>query len=218
MNDMETPQDTTSIESAPPPNGLSNGTTEAHAADEPKAPIKTKDASSLVREAKDLMRSLRTGKTRLVGIRKELVDCVEEIDEEVAELAVGSLPISAGPAAAARPIARAKARPSTRPARPLAVSSIAPPAPAPVARKAAAAPKETAAPREIQRRSSDQIREQLRDLCAMLSKHPEGVRSEQLQRELNVDRKAMPLLLKTALNQKLLKKKGERRATMYFAR
>lgn len=52
----------------------------------------------------------------------------------------------------------------------------------------------------------------------LLKKHPGGLRAEQIQKELGLGRKDLPRPMAQALAANLVRKKGEKRATKYFAR
>lgn len=52
----------------------------------------------------------------------------------------------------------------------------------------------------------------------LLKKHPDGLRAEQIQKELGLGRKDLPRPMAQALAANLVRKKGEKRATKYFAR
>lgn len=52
----------------------------------------------------------------------------------------------------------------------------------------------------------------------LLKKHPDGLRAEQIQKELGLSRKDLPRPMSHALAANLVRKKGEKRATKYFAR
>ncbi len=52
----------------------------------------------------------------------------------------------------------------------------------------------------------------------LLKKHPDGLRAEQIQKELGLSRKDLPRPMSHALAKNLVRKKGEKRATKYFAR
>jgi hypothetical protein len=58
----------------------------------------------------------------------------------------------------------------------------------------------------------------LANVVALLSKSKTGMRSEEIQKALKLDKKAMPKVLKLGIGNKSLKKSGQKRATSYSAR
>jgi hypothetical protein len=86
---------------------------------------------------------------------------------------------------------------------------------------AKAAPR-TPAPRRkggrLARRSPEQSGEVIELIVAALKKSKDGMRSEQLQKVLKLDKKEISGPLNEALEGKKISKKGQRRATTYFAR
>ncbi len=68
------------------------------------------------------------------------------------------------------------------------------------------------------RRSPEQFQKIVDAIVSTLAKHPEGLRSEDLQRELGLSKSEMPRPLKHALDAKVVRKKGQKRSTRYFAR
>jgi len=52
----------------------------------------------------------------------------------------------------------------------------------------------------------------------LLQKHPDGLRAEQIQKDLGLSRKDLPRPMAHALAANLIRKKGHKRATKYFAR
>ena len=69
----------------------------------------------------------------------------------------------------------------------------------------------------LHRRSLDEIAKTLDDVVALLKKHEKGLRAEQIRSELGLMRKELPRVLKDGLAAKVLRAKGEKRATTYFA-
>lgn len=67
------------------------------------------------------------------------------------------------------------------------------------------------------RRSSAQLEETLDRIVSLLKKNKDGLRSEQIQSELGITRKEIPRPITLGLKSKVLKKKGQKRATVYFA-
>ncbi|MGZ6067066.1 MAG: hypothetical protein ACXWVM_32005 [Polyangiales bacterium] len=54
-------------------------------------------------------------------------------------------------------------------------------------------------------------------IVTLLQQHTEGLRAEQIQKELGLSKKDTPRPLLLALGAKKIRKKGERRSTTYFA-
>lgn len=67
------------------------------------------------------------------------------------------------------------------------------------------------------RRSAEQLETTLTSIVSLLKKHKDGLRSEQIQEELGLSRKEIPRPITLGLQRKELKKKGQKRATVYFA-
>ncbi len=55
------------------------------------------------------------------------------------------------------------------------------------------------------------------DISALLARHPEGLRAEQIRAELGVQAKELPRPLADGLTEGRLSKTGQKRATTYFA-
>jgi len=70
----------------------------------------------------------------------------------------------------------------------------------------------------LARRSPEQIAQVVEAVVGALKKNKAGMRSEQLQKLLNLDKKEISGPLNEALEGKKITKKGQRRATTYFAR
>jgi hypothetical protein len=71
---------------------------------------------------------------------------------------------------------------------------------------------------KLARRSPADIEQTLTLVIAMLTAHGnKGARSEEIRKFLKVDKRELPRVLKTGLEKKVLKSKGQKRATMYFA-
>ncbi|MGO8996848.1 MAG: hypothetical protein ACLQVI_26340, partial [Polyangiaceae bacterium] len=70
----------------------------------------------------------------------------------------------------------------------------------------------------LARRSPQQIAAVVESIVGALKKNKTGMRSEQLQKLLSLDKKEISGPLAEALSGKKITKKGERRATTYFAR
>jgi hypothetical protein len=73
-------------------------------------------------------------------------------------------------------------------------------------------------PGRLQRRSPEQIGEVVDAIVGALKKNKAGMRSEQLQKLLSLDKREISGPLAEALDGKKIAKKGERRATTYFVR
>ena len=70
----------------------------------------------------------------------------------------------------------------------------------------------------LPRRSADDIAKALDEVVSLVKKHSEGLRAEQIRDQLRLQPKEMPRILKEGLSKKVLKSKGQKRATTYFAR
>jgi hypothetical protein len=69
----------------------------------------------------------------------------------------------------------------------------------------------------LSRRSAEDIASTLTKIVALVKRHKEGLRAEQIRAELGMEAKEMPRVLKEGLAKKALKSKGHKRATTYFA-
>jgi hypothetical protein len=69
----------------------------------------------------------------------------------------------------------------------------------------------------LHRRSLDEIAKTLDSVASLLKRHPQGLRAEQIRNELGLMRKELPRVLKDGLTNKVIRAKGEKRATTYFA-
>lgn len=67
------------------------------------------------------------------------------------------------------------------------------------------------------RRSPDDIARTLNQIVTVLSKHPEGLRAEQIKAALQLDTREMPRPIAEGLKSGALKKSGQKRATVYTA-
>jgi len=76
-------------------------------------------------------------------------------------------------------------------------------------------PKRTPAGR-LARRSPEQIAKAVEQVVALVKKHKGGLRSEQIRTELKLDKRELPRVLGEGLTKKVLKSKGQKRATRYF--
>jgi hypothetical protein len=69
----------------------------------------------------------------------------------------------------------------------------------------------------LRRRSAQDIAKALQQVVGLVKKNPEGLRAEQIRDELGLHPKEMPRILKEGLSKKVLKSRGQKRATTYFA-
>jgi hypothetical protein len=67
------------------------------------------------------------------------------------------------------------------------------------------------------RRSAEALQEVAEQIASYVRKHKDGVSAEQIREELGIERKDIPLPIAEALGQRLITKRGQKRATMYFA-
>ena len=70
----------------------------------------------------------------------------------------------------------------------------------------------------LARRSPEQIAKAVDQVVALVKKSKGGLRSEEIKKALGLDRREVPRILKTAVQAKKLKAKGQKRATAYSAR
>jgi hypothetical protein len=70
----------------------------------------------------------------------------------------------------------------------------------------------------LARRSPEQIAEIVGRVVGLLKKNKDGLRSEQIRAELAMAAKEMPRVLQEGLDSKKMRKRGEKRATVYFAK
>ena len=75
-----------------------------------------------------------------------------------------------------------------------------------------------ATPGRLARRSPEQIAKTIERVVALVKKHKDGMRAEQIRVELGLQAKEMPRVLKDGLAAKKLTAKGQKRATTYFAK
>jgi hypothetical protein len=68
----------------------------------------------------------------------------------------------------------------------------------------------------LRRRSAQDIAKALEQVVGLLKKNPEGLRAERIRDELGLQPKEMPRILKEGLSKKVLKSRGQKRATTYF--
>jgi hypothetical protein len=71
--------------------------------------------------------------------------------------------------------------------------------------------------RRLGRRSAEDISRALDGVVGLLKKNKAGLRAEQIRAELGMQSKEMPRVLADGLSGKKLRKKGQKRATTYFA-
>jgi hypothetical protein len=69
----------------------------------------------------------------------------------------------------------------------------------------------------LKRRSADDIAVTLDRIVTLLKANPAGLRAEQIRKELGMLAKELPRPLAEGLASKALRKKGQKRATVYFA-
>lgn len=73
-------------------------------------------------------------------------------------------------------------------------------------------------PGRLPRRSADEIKAGLGTIVSLLQKHKEGLRAEQIRSSLGLQSKEMPRILKEGISTRVLRSKGQKRATTYFAK
>ena len=83
---------------------------------------------------------------------------------------------------------------------------------------AVSAPKAARSNGRLARRSAGEIEAALDKIVALLKKHKEGLRAEEIRSNLDMLAKEMPRILKEGLSTKKLTNKGQKRATTYFAK
>jgi hypothetical protein len=69
----------------------------------------------------------------------------------------------------------------------------------------------------LKRRSADDIAATLGSIVSLLKQHPAGLRAEEIRTHLGMLAKELPRPLAEGLASKALRKKGQKRATVYFA-
>jgi hypothetical protein len=89
---------------------------------------------------------------------------------------------------------------------------------APAMGASAAARKRPRAPGRLPRRSQDEIKAGLGEIVGLLQKHKDGLRAEQIRSNLGLQSKEMPRILKEGISTRVLRSKGQKRATTYFAK
>ncbi len=70
----------------------------------------------------------------------------------------------------------------------------------------------------LARRSPEDLAKVVDQIVAVLEKHPDGLRAEEIRAAIGVSAKELPRPLGDALDGKRITKKGQKRATTYFAR
>jgi hypothetical protein len=73
-------------------------------------------------------------------------------------------------------------------------------------------------PGRLPRRSDVEIQASLAKIVALLQKHKQGLRAEEIRSNLAMQAKEMPRILKAGLSARKLSSKGQKRATTYFAK
>jgi hypothetical protein len=84
-------------------------------------------------------------------------------------------------------------------------------------RGSTASPSRASSRSRLQRRSPEAIAEALAHVVALVKKNKAGLRAEQIRKELGMEAKEMPRILKEGLAKKVLRSKGQKRATTYFS-
>ena len=69
----------------------------------------------------------------------------------------------------------------------------------------------------LARRSLEEIQAVVADVVKLVSKHPDGLRSETIRTELDLDVREVPRVLKEGVAMGALKSTGQKRATVYLA-
>lgn len=83
--------------------------------------------------------------------------------------------------------------------------------------KATPRPARAASSGRLKRRSPEDIAAALESVHGLLKRHKDGLRAEQIRDTLRMQSKEMPRVLSEGLSKRKLKKKGQKRATTYFA-
>jgi hypothetical protein len=71
--------------------------------------------------------------------------------------------------------------------------------------------------RRLKRRSRDEIQSALGAIVSLVEKQPRGLRAEQIRSKLGMEAKEMPRVLGEGLATRRLRKRGQKRATTYYA-
>ncbi|HLK37212.1 MAG TPA: hypothetical protein VKU41_10710 [Polyangiaceae bacterium] len=69
----------------------------------------------------------------------------------------------------------------------------------------------------LKRRSAEDVAKVLDKVVSLVKKNKTGLRAEQIREQLSMRPNEMPRILGEGLAKKMLKKKGQKRATTYFA-
>lgn len=69
----------------------------------------------------------------------------------------------------------------------------------------------------LKRRSAEDIAATLGSIVSLLKQNSSGLRAEQIRKQLSMQAKELPRPLAEGLQAKALRKKGQKRATVYFA-
>jgi hypothetical protein len=83
--------------------------------------------------------------------------------------------------------------------------------------KATPRPARASSSGRLKRRSPEDIAQALEQVHGLLKRHKDGLRAEQIRDTLRMQSKEMPRVLAEGLSKRKLKKKGQKRATTYFA-
>ena len=70
----------------------------------------------------------------------------------------------------------------------------------------------------LARRSAEEIGKAVDQVVALVKQSKTGLRSEEIKKALGLDRREVPRILKTAVQAKKLRAKGQKRATVYSVR
>jgi hypothetical protein len=70
----------------------------------------------------------------------------------------------------------------------------------------------------LARRSPEDIAGALDKVVALVKRSKTGLRAEQIRQELGMESKEMPRVLKEGLSKRMLRSRGQKRATTYFAK
>lgn len=95
--------------------------------------------------------------------------------------------------------------------------------PAATSRGRGRAPRRQAGPtrrpssRRLKRRSRKDIQKALGDIVSLVENRPRGMRAEQIRIELGMQAKEMPRILGEGIATRRLRKRGQKRATTYYA-
>ena len=78
-------------------------------------------------------------------------------------------------------------------------------------------PSRRSSSRRLKRRSRNEIQKALGDIVSLVENRPRGMRAEQIRIELGMEAKEMPRILGEGLATRRLRKRGQKRATTYYA-